>query len=189
MEGGDACVATASGMSAILAMCMAVLRAGAGYGTGFGGSGYSGGGYGSGAAFPEDRNMAEHAHWGQMHVAFMQYLREQGCGAQAANLINLPADVPLDLPGDTITNPLGAADLAGLTDRCGMLIAFAFGIAAHGITDETWDAQFEPEVRHQGEDPNIATFFDAQGFWGPFTPGSVLRLKVRLRRRNPWGLR
>lgn len=136
---------------------------------------YPDGGYGSGAAFPEDRDMAEHAHWGQMHIAFMQYLREQGCGAQAANLINLPADAPLDLPGGTVTNPLGTADLAGLTDRCGMLIAFAFGVAAHGITDETWDAQFEPEVRHQGEDPNIVTFFDAQGFWGPFTPGSVLR--------------
>lgn len=139
---------------------------------------YPDGGYGSGAAFPEDRGMAEHAHWGQFHIAFVQYLRDLGCGTLAANLVNLPADAPLDLPGDTLANPLGTADIAGLTDRCGMLIAFAFGVAAHGITDETWDAQFEPEVRARGEDPNVALLFDAQGFWGPFTPGAVLREAV-----------
>lgn len=124
------------------------------------------GGYGSGAAFPEDRDLAEHAHWGQFHIAFIQYLRELGCGEQAARLVNLPAPAPL---------PGGTFDIAGLTDKCGQLIAFAFGDAAHGITDETWDAQFEPEVRDHGEDPNLANWLDAGEFWGPVPPGSPLR--------------
>lgn len=136
---------------------------------------YPDGGYGSGSAFGEDRDMAEHAHWGEFHIAFMQYLRERGCGTQASGLVNPPAGVPLAVPGGTIDNPLGTIDLAGLSAECGHLIAFAFGVAAHGITDETWDAQFEPEVRRRGEDPNIAGFFDTEGFWGPFTPGSALR--------------
>lgn len=131
------------------------------------------GGYGSGAAFPEDRDMAEHAHWGQFQIAFIQYLRERGCGTQAARLINLPAPAPV--LGGTISNPVGTFNIAGLTDECGQLIAFAFGDAAHGITDETWDAQFEPEVRDHGEDPNIAQFMDAGEFWGPIAPGSPLR--------------
>lgn len=127
------------------------------------------GGYGSGAAFPADRDMAEHAHWGQFHLAFLSYLRERGCGDQAAALI------PPPLPGGTVNNPVGTIDLAGLSNECGRLIAFAFGDAAHGITDETWDAQFEPEVRTRGEDPNLAHFLDAGEFWGPLSPGTPLR--------------
>lgn len=129
------------------------------------------GGYGSGVAFPADRDMAEHAHWGQFHLAFISYLRERGCGNQAAALI------PPPLPGGTVNSPVavGTIDLAGLSNECGQLIAFAFGDAAHGITDETWDAQFEPEVSQHGEDPNIANFLDAGGFWGPIAPGSPLR--------------
>ncbi len=134
---------------------------------------YPDGGYGSGAAFPEDRDMAERAHWGEFHIAFMRHLRERGCGAQAARLLNLPA--PVTPPGSVVENPVGAADLAGLTNECGRLIAFAFGTAAHGVTDETWDAQFEPEVRDRGEDPNVSNALDAEGLWGPFTPGSTLR--------------
>ncbi len=136
---------------------------------------YPDGGYGSGAAFPADRDMAERAHWGEFHVAFMEYLREIGCGAQAARLVNPPVPAPVELPGGTVGMPVGTVDLAGLTDACGQLIAFAFGVAAHGVTDETWDALFEPEVRRHGEDPNLAAHLDADGFWGPFTPGSVLR--------------
>ncbi len=132
---------------------------------------YPDGGYGSGAMFPEDRDMAERAHWGEFHIAFMAHLRERGCGGQASSLLNLPAP----LPGGSVNNPIGTIDLAGLTETCGQLIAFAFGVAAHGITDETWDAQFEPEVRRRGEDPNLREFLDAEGFWGPFTPGSTLR--------------
>lgn len=130
---------------------------------------YPDGGYGSGAAFPPDRDMAEHAHWGEFHIAFVNYLRELGCGAQAASL------VPPPLPGRTLDNPLGTIDLAGLSNECGALIAFAFGTAAHGITDETWDAQFEPEVRDRGEDPNLAQWLGVEGFWGPLPPQSLLR--------------
>lgn len=131
---------------------------------------YPDGGYGSGAAFPEDRDMAEHAHWGEFHIAFMQALRERDCGTQAAQIEVLLRDI--------VSVQIGAADLAGLSDECGQLIAFALGVSAHGITDETWDAQFEPEVRRRGEDPNPAGFFDADKFWGPFTPGSVLRAAI-----------
>lgn len=127
---------------------------------------YPDGGYGSGNAFPPDRDMAEHAHWGHFHVAFIQYLRSIGCGAQAAALLPV---------GGSVADPAGTIDLSGLTDECGSLIAFAFGDAAHGITDETWDAQFEPEVRTRHEDPNLAEFLDAQGFWGPLAPGPVVR--------------
>lgn len=134
---------------------------------------YPDGGYGSGNAFPEDRDMAERAHWGEFHIAFMNYLRELGCGTQASHLVNLP--LPVAPPGSSIDNPAGAIDLAGLSDECGQLIAFAFGTAAHGITDETWDAQFEPEVRDRHEDPNLTQVFDSNGLWGPFTPGPVLR--------------
>ena len=130
---------------------------------------YPDGGYGSGAAFPPDRDMAEHAHWGEFHIAFIDYLRDLGCGAQAASL------VPSPLPGRSLNNPVGTIDLAGLSNECGQLIAFAFGTAAHGITDETWDAQFEPEVRDRGEDPNLAGWLGAEGFWGPLAPESPLR--------------
>lgn len=104
------------------------------------------GGYGSGAGFPEDRDMAERAHWGDFSIRFVEYLRETGCGreARAALLGRAP----------------GLADLAAPTNRCGQLIAFAFGNAAHGLTDQTWDAMFEPEVRTRGEDPNPARFLD-----------------------------
>ena len=103
------------------------------------------GGYGSGAAFPEDREMAERAHWGDFSIQFMAYLRESGCSGEVkAALVKRPA--------------IGLIDLAALSDRCGQLIAYAFGNAAHGLTDETWDAQFEPEVRRRGEDPNPAVF-------------------------------
>jgi len=112
------------------------------------------GGYASGAAFPTDRNMAERAHWGDFVIAFIQYLRETGCtGEVRTAIIRRP--------------PLGTIDLNQLSDRCGHLIAFAFGDAAHGLTDQTWDAQFEPEVRHRGEDPNPAIFLDQIGLGLP----------------------
>lgn len=101
------------------------------------------GGYGSGAAFAADRDMAERAHWGDFTVAFLQYLRDSGCSGEVRRAL-------------LKFQPLGLLDLNLITDRCGHLIAFAFGNAAHGLTDETWDAQFEPEVRNRGETPNSA---------------------------------
>lgn len=94
------------------------------------------GGYGSSAIFPEDGEMAERAHWEDFNDAFIAHLRDSGCAAEAASL---------PLPGDL----LGLLDLSAVGDRCGKLIAFAFGNAAHGITDETWDSLFEPLVRER----------------------------------------
>lgn len=104
------------------------------------------GGYGSGAAFPEDRDMAERAHWGDFTIRFVEYLRETGCAGEARAFV--------------LKRPPGLIDLAAPGDRCGQLIAFAFGNAAHGLTDQSWDAMFEPEVRTRGEDPNPAVFLD-----------------------------
>lgn len=106
---------------------------------------YPDGGYGSGNAFPEDRDMAEAAHWGDFVVHFIEYLRATGCSGEVRNAI-------------LKRRPTGTINLELLSDRCGHLIAFAFGDAAHGLTDETWDGQFEPEVRARGEDPNITSF-------------------------------
>jgi hypothetical protein len=103
------------------------------------------GGYGSGVLFPADRDMAERAHWGDFTIAFLQHLRETGCSGEVRRaLVRRP--------------PLGLIDMNLIGDRCGHLIAFAFGNAAHGLTDETWDAQFEPEVRNRGETPNSVEF-------------------------------
>lgn len=106
------------------------------------------GGYGSGALFPEDREVAERAHWEDFTDRFIEYLAEIGCRGEVQATLPLPPW----LPG------LGLTDLNQLSDRCGSLIAFAFGNAAHGLTDETWDSLFEPVVRERGEDPNPAAF-------------------------------
>ncbi len=116
------------------------------------------GGYGSGALVAADRDMAERAHWGDFTIQFVQYLRETGCSGEVRTAI-------LRRP------PLGLIDLNLLTDRCGHLIAFAFGNAAHGLTDQTWDAQFEPEVRNRGETPNSVEWI---GQLVPQLPPAVL---------------
>ncbi len=106
------------------------------------------GGYGSGLAFPADREMAERAHWEDFSDQFVGYLREIGCDGEVRATLPLPPWLPTS----------GTLDLNQLSDRCGSLIAFAFGNAAHGLTDETWDSLFEPVVRERGEDPNPAAF-------------------------------
>lgn len=119
---------------------------------------YPDGGYGSGALAAADRDMAERAHWGDFVIQFIQYLRETGCtGEVRAAILRRP--------------PLGTIDLNLLTDRCGHLIAFAFGDAAHGLTDQTWDAQFEPEVRRRGETPNTPEWIGQQV---PQLPAAIL---------------
>ncbi len=126
------------------------------------------GGYGSGSAFPPDREMAERAHWGDFSLAFIKYLRQNGCAAHARNLVRLAPVLP-QLTG--LIDPT-------LAEKCERLIAFAWGNAAHGLTDETWDSLFEPIVRERGEDPNPAGLLDATRLWGPFTPGATLRTLV-----------
>jgi hypothetical protein len=126
------------------------------------------GGYGSGSAFPPDREMAERAHWGDFTLAFVRYLRQNGCAAHARELTRLAPVLP---------QTTGLIDPA-VAEACEKLIAFAWGNAAHGLTDETWDSLFEPVVRERGEDPNPALFLDANRLWGPFTPGTVLRTLI-----------
>jgi hypothetical protein len=94
------------------------------------------GGYGSGAIWEEDREMAERAHWEDFNDAYIQHLQEIGCTGELG-----PVAVP--------RQPLGLVDLNGLSDRCGKLIAFMYGNAAHGLTDETWDSLFEPVVHER----------------------------------------
>ncbi|HEY0974033.1 MAG TPA: Ig-like domain-containing protein [Solimonas sp.] len=106
------------------------------------------GGYGSGILFPEDREVAERAHWEDFTDQFIAHLADSGCRGEVQSALPLPPWLPAS----------GTVDLNQLSDRCGSLIAFAFGNAAHGLTDETWDSLFEPVVRERGEDPNPAAF-------------------------------
>lgn len=114
------------------------------------------GGYGSGAVFAEDREMAERAHWEDFNDAFIAHLRAIGCTGELGTAL-----VP--------RQPLGLIDLNGLSDRCGKLIAFLYGNAAHGLTDETWDSLFEPVVRERdyGEGPAAAAGAPAKAHDGP----------------------
>lgn len=97
------------------------------------------GGYGSQALFPEDGEMAERAHWEDFNNAFLTHLTNIGCADEAAAAV-------------TMTAQSGRTDTSAVSMRCGRLIAFAFGNAAHGITDETWDSLFEPVVRERDFD-------------------------------------
>lgn len=126
------------------------------------------GGYGSGAAFPADRNMAEAAHWGDFTEAFMNYLRKDKDGGRCAREAReYQSNFPFDNP-TALVNPLG------LSQDCGRLIAFMFGNAAHGLTDESWDSLFEPQVRARGEDPNPVSLLGSKSIFKPFTPKETL---------------
>ena len=134
------------------------------------------GGYGSGAVFPEDREMAERAHWEDFNDAFIAHLRDIGCAGELRN-------VPLP------RQPYGLLDLNALSDRCGKLIAFAFGNAAHGLTDETWDSLFEPVVRERDlAEPAASLVQPREHAHGPScrnlfgTPGDSARLRSALQR-------
>lgn len=126
------------------------------------------GGYGSGIAFPADRGMAEAAHWGDFTEAFMNYLRTEKDGGRCAREArDFQASYLIDNPSAVI-NP------QGLSQDCGRLIAFMFGNAAHGLTDESWDSLFEPQVRARGEDPNPAAVLGSKAVFKPFTPKETL---------------
>lgn len=112
---------------------------------------YPDGGYATGALFPGDRDVAENAHWEYFVNPLMQLLHERGCATDVG------ADVPVPLIGGTIDflvdlqqAEVPLADIRR-SDSCGSLVAFAMGIAAHGMGDEVWDALFEPVVRERGE--------------------------------------
>lgn len=101
------------------------------------------GGYGSQLVFPEDGEMAERAHWEDFNNTFMVHLRAAGCAQEVTTALAESREA-----GDT------RIDAVSL--RCGRLLAFAFGNAAHGITDETWDSLFEPVVRQRDFDEQKA---------------------------------
>jgi hypothetical protein len=116
---------------------------------------YPDGGYATGAGFPGDRDVAENAHWEYFVNPLIQILHERGCADSVGGPLPVPEiggvfDFLVDLQQDRL--PL--ADIRYSSD-CGDLIAFAMGVAAHGMGDEIWDALFEPVVRERGEEaPN-----------------------------------
>ncbi len=123
---------------------------------------YPDGGYATGAAFPGDRNVAEDAHWEYFVNPLMQVLHDAGCVSGES------LDVPvfsgtLDYVTTTAT---GLAPLAELRfdDSCGTQIAYAMGIAAHGLGDEVWDALFEPQVRERGEEAESSPAYTLDAF-------------------------
>lgn len=114
------------------------------------------GGYGSGAAFAEDRDMAEAAHWGDFTERYLDYLRDEknnGRCAQEAKQYQRRFITEI---------PTAAVNAFAISEPCGKLIAFLFGNAAHGLTDESWDSLFEPQVRARGEDPNPLTILGTE---------------------------
>lgn len=135
------------------------------------------GGYGSGSVFPEDREMAERAHWEDFNDAFITHLQNIGCDREL-------------LSGRRPSQPLGWIDVNALSDRCGKLIAFALGNAAHGLGDETWDSLFEPVVRENDLDAADAstaqpTHPHCQALFGaPADPQALLEA-LRLGREHP----
>ncbi len=139
---------------------------------------YPDGGYATGAVFPGDRDVAETAHWEFFVNPLMQVLHDDGCVAGES------LDVPVF--GGTLdyvtTTATGLAPLAELRfdDSCGAMIAYAMGIAAHGLGDEVWDALFEPQVRERGEEAESSPAYTLDAFppGAEVSVGDVLRAVV-----------
>lgn len=115
---------------------------------------YPDGGYATGFAFPSDRNVAENAHWEYFVNPLIQILHERGCADAVGGSFPIPGiGGTLDFLVDLQQAEVPIADIR-YSDGCGDLIAFALGVAAHGLGDEVWDALFEPVVRERGEHIN-----------------------------------
>lgn len=141
---------------------------------------YPDGGYATGAAFPGDREVAETAHWEYFVDPLVQHLHDDGCVAAEAGLTNVPFIG--GTPAVLAESVAGLAPLAEIRqdDSCGARIAFAFGIAAHGLGDEVWDALFEPQVRARGEHLVSSPAFTLDSFPPGADPsvGSLLRQAI-----------
>lgn len=139
---------------------------------------YPDGGYATGAVFNGDRDVAETAHWEYFVNPLIQILHDDGCTSGAS----------LEIPqfGGTLeyvtTTVTGLAPLAELRidDSCGAMIAYAMGIAAHGMGDEVWDALFEPQVRERGEDAESSPAYTLDAFppGAEVSVGDVLRAVI-----------
>lgn len=125
---------------------------------------YPDGGYASGAAFPEDRGVAETAHWEYFVNPLIQHLHDSGCVMQAGLLEGIPLVGGVLADGSEQLE--GMAPLASIRqdDSCGARIAFAMGVAAHGLGDEVWDALFEPQVRERGEEAASSPAYTLDAF-------------------------
>lgn len=139
---------------------------------------YPDGGYATGAAFPEDREVAENAHWEYFVNPLIQELHERGC-VQGAGL-----DIPVF--GGTLAYVAAlATDIVPLAeiredDGCGAMISYAMGIAAHGLGDEVWDALFEPQVRARGEEAESSPAYTLDAFppGADVSVGAALRMAI-----------
>ncbi len=138
---------------------------------------YPDGGYATGAAFASDRDVAETAHWEYFVAPLIQQLHDTGCLAASGVLDTMP------VVGGTLVdaanqqgNLLPLADLRQ-DDSCGARIAFAMGVAAHGLGDEVWDSLFEPQVRERGEEAASSPAYTLDTFPPGAEPsvGEVLR--------------
>jgi hypothetical protein len=141
---------------------------------------YPDGGYATGALFPSDREVAENAHWEFFVNPLFQILHERGCADSVGGQNPIPEiggvlDFLIDLQQ-------GKAPLADIrySDGCGDLVAFAMGVAAHGMGDEVWDALFEPVVRERGEEaPNSpANTLDTFPPGADTSAGQILRALI-----------
>lgn len=136
------------------------------------------GGYFTGAAFDGDRDLAETAHWDGFVDALASVAYDKGCG-------ELGTDVWDEIPvlGGTVDwavtelgRELPLVELR-IGDSCGYLVAFLMGVAAHGMSDETWDALFEPQVyqREEQQHSSPAYLLDSIPPGADPTVGALLR--------------
>lgn len=123
---------------------------------------YPDGGYFTGFGFPSDRHLAENAHWEYFTNPLMQVLHDRGC-TTGANL-EIPVFAGTLAYASTTTEGLAPLTETRFDDSCGAMIAYAMGIAAHGMGDEVWDALFEPQVRERGEHAESSPAYTADAF-------------------------
>lgn len=138
---------------------------------------YPDGGYATGFAFPSDRDVAENAHWEYFVNPLIQLLHERGCADSLGGAFPVPGiGGTLDFLVDLQQAEVPIADIR-FSDGCGDLIAFAMGVAAHGLGDEVWDALFEPVVRERGEhvDNSPANTLDTFPPGADTSAGQILR--------------
>jgi hypothetical protein len=117
-----------------------------------GGAMFPDGGYFSGEGFPDDRDLAETAHWDGFINALASVAHDNDCGELQADAWDAMPVLggTVDWLADDLGRELSVIDIR-LGESCGYLVAFLMGVAAHGMSDETWEALFEPQVYQRNE--------------------------------------